>query len=103
MSFQEKNIFIIASQGSSHLFQDRKEDICFFSQLLCTLTSPQRAVISILGKRVKEFLEGFSSNFLAFSIGKDQNYLPVHGGVTKFLYKLLHECYVYANCKVYIL
>ena len=51
------------SQGSNHLFQ---EDICLFSQLLCTLKGSQRAVILMLGKRVKEFLEGFSSNFLPF-------------------------------------
>ena len=66
ISFQQKDIFIIASQGSNHLFQDRKEGICLFSQLLCTLKGSQRAVILMLGKRVKEFLEGFSSNFLPF-------------------------------------
>ena len=54
---------MIASQGSNHLFQDRKEDICLFSQLLCTLKGSSRTVILMLGKRVKEFLEGFSFAF----------------------------------------
>ena len=78
---------MIASQGSNHLFQDRKEDICLFSQLLCTLKGPSRTVILMLGKRVKDFLEGLSFAFW---------------GAKKFLDKLLHECCVYANCKVYI-
>ena len=81
---------MIASQGSNHLFQNRKEDICLFSQLLCTLKGSSRTVILMLGKRMKEFLEGFSSNLFAF------------WGQQSFLDKLLHECCVYANCKVYI-
>ena len=54
---------MIASQGSNHLFQDRKEDICLFSQLLCTLKGSSRTAILMLGKRVKEFLEGLSFAF----------------------------------------